>query len=91
VTVPSPGAIAGGDGKPMPASYLNFYVSNTSVLVPTYGCAYDDEAVAVLARCFPGRSVLGSPARAILSGGGSISLHHPARAASVHLGMTRDG
>jgi len=72
VTVPSPGAIAGGDGKPMPASYLNFYVSNTSVLVPTYGCAYDDEAVAVLARCFPGRSVLGSPARAILSGGGAF-------------------
>jgi agmatine deiminase len=72
IAVPSPGAIAGRDGKPMPASYLNFYIANSSVLVPTYGCAYDDDAVTVIARCFPGRSVLGSPARAILSGGGAF-------------------
>jgi agmatine deiminase len=72
VAVPSPGAVLGRDGRPMPASYLNFYISNTAVLVPTYRCAYDDDAVAILSQCFPGRTTIGSPARAILSGGGAF-------------------
>ena len=72
VTLPSPGLVEGPEGEPMPASYANFYVSNTAVVVPVYGSRHDDEAVDVVASCFPGRRVVGSPARAILSGGGAF-------------------
>jgi agmatine deiminase len=40
--------------------------------VPTYGSTYDDDAVAILERCFPQHAVSGLPARAILSGGGAF-------------------
>jgi agmatine deiminase len=72
VTLPSPGRIENEDGEPMPASYVNYYISNTAIVVPTYGSRYDGEAVSVIASCFPGRRTIGSPARAILSGGGAF-------------------
>jgi agmatine deiminase len=72
VAVPSPGTVADANGNPLPASYLNFYIANGVVAVPTYGCANDDEAVACIARCFPDRRVVGLSARAILEGGGAF-------------------
>lgn len=72
VTLPSPGLVENEDGEPMPASYVNYYLSNASVVVPTYGSRHDEEAVATIAACFPGRRTVGSPARAILSGGGAF-------------------
>ncbi len=72
VLLPSPGLVENTDGDAMPASYVNYYISNTSVVVPVYGSRYDDEAVAVIASCFPGRRTVGCPARAILSGGGAF-------------------
>ncbi len=72
VTVPSPGAVTGDDGSLLPASYLNFYIANDAVVVPTYGTEFDDQAVAVLSGCFPERRVVGSSARAILDGGGAF-------------------
>lgn len=72
VRIPSPGLVENEDGEPMPASYANWYVANTTIVVPTYGSRHDDEAVAVIASCFPGRRTVGSPARAILSGGGAF-------------------
>jgi agmatine deiminase len=41
-------------------------------VVPTYGTAYDEAAVAAIAPLFPGRRVVGRSARAILSGGGAF-------------------
>jgi agmatine deiminase len=72
VTLPSPGLIENAEGEGMPASYVNFYVSNTAVVVPVYGSRYDDEAVATIASCFPGRRTVGCRARAILAGGGAF-------------------
>ena len=72
VRLPSPGLIENADGETMAASYVNYYISNQAVVVPTYGSRYDDEAVAVIASCFPGRRTIGSSARAILSGGGAF-------------------
>jgi len=72
MTVPSPGLVVDEDGRLMPASYLNFYIANHSVAVPTYGSAQDETAVAALAKFFPGRRTTGLSARAILSGGGAF-------------------
>jgi agmatine deiminase len=70
--IPSPGAVMGVAGEPMPASYVNFYIANHAVAVPTYGTAFDQEAVSIIASLFPGRRTVGIPARALLSGGGAF-------------------
>jgi agmatine deiminase len=72
VTLPSPGRVVDDDGRPVPASYMNFYVCNAAVVVPVYGSKYDARAVDVIAACFPGRRTVGLPARAILTGGGAF-------------------
>ncbi len=72
VRIPSPGLVSNGEGQPMPASFVNFIIGNRTVVVPTYGTAYDEAAVAALARCFPQHRVVGRSARAILEGGGAF-------------------
>jgi agmatine deiminase len=71
VRVPSPGAVMDED-RVMPASYLNFYIGNSTVVVPTYGTEYDDAAVAAISKIFPTRKTVGRSALAILSGGGAF-------------------
>ncbi len=81
VTVPSPGLVADGEGEPMPASYVNFYVANTTVTVPVYGVPQDGRAVEAVGRLFPGRRAVGVPARQLLEGGGAfhcVSQQQPA-------------
>lgn len=72
VAVPSPGAIYDAAGNLMPASYMNFYIANTVVVVPTYGCASDDRAVGVFERLFATRRVVGLPCKAVVVGGGGF-------------------
>jgi agmatine deiminase len=72
VRIPSPGRVRNEQGEVLPASFVNFYIGNGTVIVPTYGTPHDEAAVAALAPLFPGRRVLGRPARAILSGGGAF-------------------
>src|SRR4051812_3441546 len=72
VTVPSPGAVEDAAGNLMPASYMNFYIANTVVVVPTYGVAADDAAVRAIAAMFPTRRVLGVPGKPVLVGGGAF-------------------
>jgi len=72
VRIPSPGVVLDEDGELMPASFVNFYIGNDTVIVPTYGTPWDAAAVAALTPLFPGRRVLGRSARAILSGGGAF-------------------
>ncbi|HWO24888.1 MAG TPA: agmatine deiminase family protein [Kofleriaceae bacterium] len=72
VTVPSPGEIRDASGMLMPASYMNFYIANTTVVVPTYGAAADDAAVAAIAALFPGRRAVAVDGKAVVVGGGAF-------------------
>lgn len=46
-------------GQRLPASYVNFYVANGLVLMPTFHDPYDRVALNILAQVFPGREVIG--------------------------------
>jgi len=72
VTVPSPGAVEDASGNLMPASYMNFYIANTAVVVPTYGVRADDAAVAAIAAMFPTRRAIALDGKAVVVGGGAF-------------------
>jgi len=59
-------------GQRLPASYANFYVTNTSVLVPTFNDPNDRIALGVLADLFPGREVVGIHAVDLVWGLGTL-------------------
>jgi agmatine deiminase len=60
------------EGQRLPASYANFYVGNAVVLVPTFADPNDARALAVLARCFRTRRVVGIDSRDLVWGLGAF-------------------
>jgi agmatine deiminase len=58
ITLPMPRALY-HEGQRLPASYANFYIANSLVLLPTYDPDRDPEALATLRSLFPGREVVG--------------------------------
>ena len=53
LTLPMPKKIV-REGLRLPASYANFYIANTCVLVPTFADPNDEAALSILARMFSG-------------------------------------
>jgi agmatine deiminase len=71
VKLPMPSEISGTYGR-YPASYSNFYIGNTVVIVPVFGDPKDREALKILQREFPGRKVIGIDATALVEGHGAF-------------------
>lgn len=71
VELPMPAPVV-YDGQRLPASYANFYIANTAVVVPTYRDDKNDQrALDILATCFPHRKVVGIDSTDIIWGLGS--------------------
>jgi agmatine deiminase len=56
----------------LPASYANFYVANTCVLVPTFADPADETALSILRKVFPTRRVIGIDCRELIWGLGTF-------------------
>lgn len=69
-------AVEGGavreSGERLAASYVNFYIANSTVVMPLLDRKTDRVAANAIKRMFPDRRVIGVQAREILLGGGNI-------------------
>ena len=60
------------DEQRLPASYANFYIGNSVVLVPTFNDPADATALGILAELFPNRRVVGIFSKDFVLGLGTI-------------------
>ena len=60
------------DGQRLPASYANFYISNSVVIVPTFNDPNDGVALGILSDLFPDRTVVGIHAVDLVWGFGTL-------------------
>jgi agmatine deiminase len=71
ITLPMPKKIM-REGQRLPASYANFYIANTCVLVPTFADPADEIALSILQKLFPDRRVIGVDCRELIWGLGTF-------------------
>lgn len=71
VELPMPGALY-EDGQRLPASYANFYIANTGVLLPVFDDSNDAIAIKRLSECFSDREVIPVNCRDLVWGLGAI-------------------
>jgi len=71
ITLPMPKKIM-REGLRLPATYANFYIANTCVLVPTFADSADEVALSILGKCFPDRHVIGIDCRELIWGLGAF-------------------
>lgn len=71
IPVPMPKKKVGGDER-LPASYANFYIGNSVVLVPTFGDVNDTVAIRAIERAFPNKEIVGINCEALVYGFGGI-------------------
>ena len=71
LTLPMPKKIV-REGLRLPASYANFYIANTCVLMPTFADPNDEAALSILRECFPGRRIIGIDSRELIWGLGTF-------------------
>jgi agmatine deiminase len=62
-----------GDGdEARPVPYVNLYVCNGAVIVPTTGDERDDDMLSLIGSCYPGREVVAMPGAMLAHGGGGV-------------------
>ena len=71
ITLPMPKKIV-REGQRLPASYANFYIANSCVLLPTFADPNDEAALSVLRKLFPDRRVIGIDCRELIWGLGTF-------------------
>jgi agmatine deiminase len=69
--MPSP-IIDPGENRRLPASYANFYVANSCVLLPVFDDKNDAKAIETLQGCFPKREIVPIPCRELVYGYGGV-------------------
>jgi len=69
--IPMPSPVIYEDTR-LPASYANFYICNSAVIVPTFGCPEDIKAIDILSQHFKDRPVVGLDSFDIIWGFGSF-------------------
>ncbi len=65
-------SISRNEGDLLPASYINFYMINGAVLIPSFGCETDKIALECFQNIFTDRDVIQVYSREPLLGGGGI-------------------
>ena len=71
ITLPMPREIV-REGLRLPASYANFYIANSCVLVPTFADPADEPALSILRNLFPDRRIIGIDCRELIWGLGTF-------------------
>jgi agmatine deiminase len=71
VTLPMPKKIV-REKQRLPASYANFYIANSCVLLPTFADPNDEGALSILRELFPDRRVIGIDCRELIWGLGTF-------------------
>jgi agmatine deiminase len=71
ISLPMPRKIV-REGLRLPASYANFYIANSCVLVPTFADPADEPALSILRNLFPDRRVIGIDCRELIWGLGTF-------------------
>lgn len=72
VELPMPDARYDEDGMRLPASYANYLIVNGAVLVPTYSCNADAEALARIAEVYNDREIVGVDCCTLITQHGSL-------------------
>jgi agmatine deiminase len=71
VTLPMPKKIV-RENLRLPASYANFYIANSCLLLPTFADPNDEAALSILQKLFPDRRVIGIDCRELIWGLGTF-------------------
>lgn len=71
VELPMPEELVYEDQR-LPCSYVNFYIANKSVIVPTFRSNRDEKALQIIQECFLDREVVGIDSTDIIWGLGSF-------------------
>lgn len=72
IEVPQPERMSNDQGERLSRSYINFYIANGGIVMPSFEDAQDNNAFEIISAAFPNRTVVSVSATDIAFGGGGI-------------------
>jgi agmatine deiminase len=72
IEIEQPKARSDRAGRRLALSYINFYIANGGVVMPSFEDTADQKAYEIVAQCFPEHKVTQLPALDIVAGGGGM-------------------